>query len=465
MSRRLLVISMTLVSAVLVALMAPLMMTFAGDRTQDLFVGRLSDVTRFAVLAEDALEGGGTDGLTADLERYVDVYGGSVIVVNANREVVASSGPQAGPQGRAAVVLEKALAGSPSQPPPTAWPWRDDSILIASPVGRDAQVLGAVLMITPTEALQDSIARWLMWLVIAGLATLGLTAYGVVVPFVRWTLRPVHDLDSTARRLASGDLTSRAHQTGPPELRELASSFNAMADNVETSQRQQRSLVADAAHQLGNPLTALRLRVEHLGSRGAGVDADLAMEETDRLSKIVESLLDLSQVGAHVATVVPVDIAAAVRHRCDMWAPVFESLDVRAPGSALAAATDDIVDVLLDALLDNASKFAPGAAVEVSVREEAGGLLLRVRDHGPGLHPEDVGSVGARFFRGRQHQNVPGTGLGLAIVQARLADIGGTLEVCLAKGGGLQVDAWFPAVSDGARGSSAPPPGGGPGAR
>lgn len=461
MRRRLLVVAVSLVSVVLVALMAPLIITFAGDRTQDLFVSRLSDVTRFAVLAEDALEGGGTDALTTDLERYVDVYGGSVLVLNANREVVARSGEADIPQGADLSVLDEALAGSPSQSPPTAWPWRDDSILIGSPVGRDAQVLGAVLMVAPTQGVHDSVGTWLVWLVLAGLATLGLTAYGVVVPFVGWTLRPVRDLDSTARRLALGDMTSRAHQAGPPELRDLAESFNLMADNVEISQRQQRDLVADAAHQLGNPLTALRLRVEHLGSLGAELEAELALEETDRLRRVVESLLELSQVGAHLERIVPVDVALAVRHRCDLWAPMFERLDVRASGSALAGATEDIVDVVLDALLDNASKFADGCRVEVSVHQ-VDGVMLRVRDHGPGLHPEDVVNVGERFFRGRQHQNVPGTGLGLAIVRARMVDIGGSMDARLADGGGLQVDARFPSVATSARGSSAPPPGAGP---
>jgi len=264
-------------------------------------------------------------------------------------------------------------------------------------------------------------------------------------------------------------MTSRAHQTGPPELRDLARSFNLMADNVENSQRQQRDLVADVAHQLGNPLTALRLRIESLGSR-ADPDAELALEETDRLSQIVEALLDLSQVGAQAETPATVDVAALVRHRCDMWAPMFEQLDVRAAASAPARGTDGIVDLVLDALLDNASKFAAGAPVEVAVTEDASGVVLRVRDHGPGLHADDVSSVGARFFRGRQHQNVPGTGLGLAIVRARMADLGGTTEVRLAGGGGLQVEATFPAapnggVTDGVRGSTAPPHDGGPAAR
>ena len=467
MRRRLLAVTMTLVGVLLVALMAPLVTTYAADRTQDLFVGRLGDVTRFAVLAEDALEEGEVAGLATDLERYAEVYGGSVVVANANREVVASSGPgldASGPAVSAAVT--RALTGSAPTPPRTAWPWADETVVIGSPVGRDAQVLGAVVLVAPTDTVRRSVALGLAWLVVAGLATLLLTAYGLIMPFVGWILRPVHDLDRAARRLADGDLASRAHETGPPELRHLAGSFNQMADNVEISQQQQRDLVADAAHQLGNPLTALRLRVENLEASGAppeGVES--ALEETDRLSRIVESLLDLSQVGAHAVELAPVDVAELARHRCEMWAPAFTDLRVDAPPSAPALAGPGLVDVVLDALLDNAAKFAAGAPVEVGVVPETEWVLLRVRDHGPGLDAEDVAKVGARFFRGRAHQNVAGTGLGLAIVRARLADAGGELSVTRAEGGGLCVEARLRAVRDGAPGSSAPPPDAGPAAR
>ena len=100
--------------------------------------------------------------------------------------------------------------------------------------------------------------------------------------------------------------------------------------------------------------------------------------------------------------------------------------------------------MVLDALLDNAAKFAPGSLVEVSLRPSAGEAVLTVRDHGPGLHADDVDKVGARFFRGREHQNIDGTGLGLAIVRARVEDFGGSFAVGTAEGGGLAVRVGLP---------------------
>ena len=458
MRRRLLIVSMSLVSVLLVALMVPLISAHAADRTQDLYVKRLTDVTRFAVLAEDSLEGGSSD-LRVDLERYAEVYGGTVIVTDANNEVVASSSTEANPASPdVSAAIRQALSGSGSAPPETVWPWARAPFVIGAPVGRDARVIGGVVMISPTNSVQRSVGSALLWLVLASLAALAITAYGLVIPLVSWILRPVHDLDLAAKRLADGTLPSRVpEQAGPHELQDLARSFNAMADSVATSQQQQRDLIANAAHQLGNPLTALRLRVENLATSTHKTDEiDMVVEEADRLSRIVESLLDLSQVGAQTVAASCVDVAAKARHRCDMWAPMFAELRLNAPTSAFALATDDIIDVVLDALLDNAAKFAEHAPVEVTVAEDdVDEVVVTVRDYGPGLDAEDVPQVGTRFFRGRQHQNIAGTGLGLAIVRARVLDVGGSFAVMPASERGLQVEVRLPAFNAAVRGSSA----------
>jgi signal transduction histidine kinase len=448
MRRRLTSVAGILLGLLLVALMAPLGSAYAEDRTQDAFVQRLTDVTRFAVLAQDALEGGGEDALAADLERYAEVYGGTVLVTNENRELVAASDESASlADETVASAIEQALSGRGSSQPTTVWPWVSEPFVVSSPVGRDAQVLGAVVLIAPTDPVRSDVGVRLAWLVAAALAVLLLFAFGLVGRFVAWILRPVVDLDVAAVRMAQGDLDTRVPATaGPPELRHLTRSFNQMADHVQASQHQQRALIADASHQLGNPLTALRLRLDNLRSAPSPAEADLALEEADRLSDIVESLLDLSQVDAHEPSVTPVDVAELVRRRCEMWAPVLPDLELSIDGDAVASATPDLVDVVLDALLDNAAKFAPGSPLSVSVSGTGADVSVAVRDHGPGLHQDDVDKVGARFFRGREHQNVSGTGLGLAIVRARVEAVGGSFEVSRPVGGGLRVEVRLPRV-------------------
>lgn len=438
MRRRLLVLAVSLVGLVLLALAVPLTTTFAEDSTQDQYVRRLTHLNRFAVTAQTSLESGEATALDADIDRYAEVYGGSVTVVDANRTVVATS-----TRGLADDLLPltaDALRGRTSLPPRTAWPWSSGEMVLATPVGRDAEVLGAVVLVAPTDPVQDAVSTWMAWLSLGAMGVLGLTVFGVVIPFVGWVMRPVADLDAAARRLAAGDVRSRAHQLGPPELRRLAHSFNSMADSVQTSQRQQRDLVADAAHQLGNPLTALRLRIEELGVPGADPErVGAALEEADRLDGLVHSLLDLSRVGAEMVAPEDRDVVDDVRRRCELWAPVFSALEVTAPEVLVASVTPGLVDLVLDAVLDNAAKFAPDAPVEVRVAGTSEQVMIAVRDRGPGLPADDVAKVGDRFFRGRLHQNVAGSGLGLAIIRARVADVGGRLTVLQAEGGGLEV--------------------------
>jgi signal transduction histidine kinase len=206
-------------------------------------------------------------------------------------------------------------------------------------------------------------------------------------------------------------------------------------------------------------LTALRLRIENLGQGADPEPVGAALEEADRLDTLVDALLDLSQVGAVSVTPEPRDVAAEVRARCAMWAPVFADLEIDVPAGVSALSTPGLVDLVLDALLDNAAKFAAGAPVVVRLEEGGEEVVLSVRDHGGGLPDDDVAKVGDRFFRGREHQNVPGTGLGLAIVRARVADVGGRLVVDRPPDGGLRVAV---ALRPGSRGSSGAPPGGGP---
>lgn len=442
MRRRLLVLSTLAVSILLAALIGPLIGTYASDRTQELFVTRQTDLNRFAVVAANAIETGSVASLRSELDRYEEVHGARVVVVDADRRTVAASAGDLDP-ATARRSVTRALAGNSAETPTSLWPWSHDTLVLASPIGHDAHVLGAVVMETPTRGVRDDVAGRLVLLCLAGLAVLLIAALGVAVPLVRWILRPVHELEDAARRVAHGDLATRVPATtGPPELRRLATSFNVMADHVQVAQRQQSDLVADASHQLGNPLTALRLRVETLSADADPDDVaqlDLVLAETDRLTRIVDSLLALGQIGAEPPPVTEVDVAAAVRARCRVWEHAISCLTVSAPEQAVALASGDVVDVVLDAALDNAAKFAPGSPVEVTVVVEREVIALSVRDHGDGVRGEDLRKVGSRFFRGAQHQNVRGTGLGLAIVRTHVGQLGGGFSVGRPSDGGFQV--------------------------
>lgn len=134
----------------------------------------------------------------------------------------------------------------------------------AEPVGRDERVSGAVPMAVPTGAARrDATVRRLLIAcgALAAFAAAGLVAAGIT----RRLMRPVRDLDRAVERLTSGRLEARAvSDTGPPELRNLRVQFDAMAEVVADSIGRQRAFVADASHQLRNPLATLVLQLENV---------------------------------------------------------------------------------------------------------------------------------------------------------------------------------------------------------
>ena len=148
-----------------------------------------------------------------------------------------------------------------------------------------------------------------------------LTAFGLA----GWVLRPVTELDAVTHEIAEGDRGARVqHRLGPPELRRLAASFNHMADAVSDVMDRQRAFVAHASHQLRNPLTALRLRVEELGPSLTDPDGRaehrLALEETDRLALVLDALLTLARAEREENQRVTVDAAAVAASRVAAWA-------------------------------------------------------------------------------------------------------------------------------------------------
>lgn len=131
-----------------------------------------------------------------------------------------------------------------------------------------------------------------------------------------------------------------------------------MAANVEHSRQQQRELVADVSHQLANPLTALRLRLENLAVDDPAVEPVLA--ETERMARSLDAVIEISRAGGFDRRSSEVDVARQLRERVALWAPLFgDLLTVRVDvDTAPAFLEEDLVPTVLDVLLDNALKYA-----------------------------------------------------------------------------------------------------------
>nr|MDQ3404642.1 HAMP domain-containing protein [Actinomycetota bacterium] len=303
MRSRLLGMVWFLVALLVLGLGFPLALTVASSEQQRLFVDRLTDTTRFAAAAQRPLTEERPASMHDELRRYAELYGGNVVIVDQDGNQAISSGPIYSPPPfdldarEVREPLDAALAGRRPQAGPLLLPWNDRPLVLAAPVLVDGDVRGAVVSWSPTDR---SRARMLwLWLFIGAgsLLAFGL-ALLLAVPVIQWILRPVRRLDEATGSLVAAVVSGRAAEQvggeyGPPELRKLGRSFDQMAASVGDALAAQRAFVADASHQLRNPLTALKLRLVNLEGH-VDADADIHREaasaEADRLNQILDEL-------------------------------------------------------------------------------------------------------------------------------------------------------------------------------
>ncbi|WP_431046455.1 sensor histidine kinase [Streptomyces sp. P1-3] len=449
MRRRILTVYTVLVACLVTALAVPCALAYSSHRTGQLLLERRADATRFAELADQAIRDGDTSGLALEVRRYTLLYGTPVEIRDRDGASVTGGGAW---QAEAA---DRALSGRTTGSLPLVTPFGPGAVVVAEPVGRDAQVSGVVVLRAGTAAARRDVA-WVWAAVGAGSVVAVLCALFAARRLARWILRPVTELDATTRAIAEGRMDARvgAADRGPAELRLLERRFNAMADAVSAALDRQRAFVADASHELRTPLTVLSLRLEnlepHLTAAGSAEYTE-ALAEVERLARLLEDLLALARVEADAAAPEPVP-AGELRQRLAAWREVYGvrglTLDLRLHDTGrLPAAAARIADIALD----NAAKFVPdGGTVTVSLR--AG--TLRIADDGPGLDPDQRAAALGRFWRSPSHGNVPGSGLGLAIAAELARACGGTLALLPAEPHGLAVELRLPdARSD----ATAPP--------
>lgn len=448
MRTRLIIVFLVPLGAVLLVLGGAYAWTATRSIQQQFYTEQLGDLSYFVTSARQALRAGNSAVVAREADRYQELYGTEVVVIDRSGEVWAHGGTgQVVLDDAARAQARLALSGRRSDLPQAVVPWSVGDAVMVEPVFDDGDVIGAVLIsASADDSRAEIIGHWIVLAVTAVLATL----LGVVVVgrLAHWVLRPVHRLDNAMEAIERGDIEARiADDTGPPELRRMIRVFNSMADEIEHALTRQQEFAQNASHELRNPLGALLVRVESLAT---GLDAsweddiEATREEGRRMTRILDTLLRVAQSGQGSEHLGNVDLVALVHRRVEAWADVATAKGVRLVASADAAVTavadTTVLEAALDAVIDNAVKFSPpGASVEVSASAEGEHGVLTVRDHGPGLADDERAHASDRFWRSAGAQNVAGSGLGLAIATDLLRSVHGELDVAAAPGGGLQV--------------------------
>jgi two-component system sensor histidine kinase MprB len=367
--------------------------------------------------------------------------------LNANGQVIVSLGPSNLPMDQPGVDVTPrpstpegiGTARGPRGPARVSAPWTQTFggqpyrvVAIARPGGQI--ILGRSLAETNRVLASVRNRSILVGLVIIALAA----AAGVLI--ARRTTRPVTRLSGAADQIAaSGRLDIAVPTGGRDEIGRLARAFASMLAALNRSKDQQQRLVQDAGHELRTPLTSLRANIDTLRRH-----PDLATAPRGQV------LSDLDSELRELSVLVDELVALAVDRRDDEpeQALALDQLAERAvdrtrhrsgrtilvdAGPATVVARPHQLLRAVGNLLDNAVKFSPdGTPIEVTVRPGR----LQVRDHGPGIGPEDLPRVFDRFHRAVEARSLPGSGLGLAIVRQIVEDAGGSASAANHPDGG-----------------------------
>lgn len=317
-------------------------------------------------------------------------------------------------------------------------PWRWSGSVVSAPDGQQRLVVvGAALVAFDAIVMDTS-----FWFFVA--AVLGALAVAVSTWLaVKFALRPVGKMRGSLRSLPAGERLPIP--VSHDELRVLAVEFNALLTRQEQISERLRRFTGDAAHELRSPVASIRVQAE---VAVANPDPELSQEtladilaETERLSGLLDGLMALTRSDAgELPPAVPVELFTEVR-------AAIERLPANAPkprisgiaGQAWAHATHSEVELVLDNLLRNASRYADEQIV-VSILTRRSTIRVVVDDDGPGIAPEHRSRVFDRFYRvsDDRSRSSGGAGLGLAMVAETVRRRGGRVAVGESPEGGAR---------------------------
>jgi heavy metal sensor kinase len=288
-------------------------------------------------------------------------------------------------------------------------------------------------------------------------------AIGMV--FARIALQPVRGMIGTIRQITAENLKLRIRPPGTrDEIRELADIFNEMLSRLEDSFLSQRRFIQDVSHELKTPLTIIKgeLEVALKRARSAQEYASILqsnLEETDKISRIVENLLILARFDSR-----EVRLELSKLELAPLVGELGRDLSAVAAGKQVAVSVslpDDGLEVYADKdqlrrallnILDNAIKYSgAGDRVTLEAGRERGGVAVRISDTGQGIPETDMPHIFKRFYRADASRTSAGFGLGLAIAKSIIDAHGAEIAVKSSPGSGSVFTVFFPPPLTGKR--------------
>ncbi len=314
---------------------------------------------------------------------------------------------------------------------------------------------GAIRWVISLQSVNSHVF-WLVFIcILVGLGMILFTALSGIY-FVKSIVRPVQEVGAVARKIAMGDFTSRIEVERKDEIGELCDTINYMASELSQAETVKNSFISSVSHELRTPLTAIRgwgeTAVMSLGSDDELVKKglDVILGESDRLSGLVEDLLDFSrmQSGRLTVNIRQMNLGSVLGIAVDMYREVSRKakiqLDFICPEtlSPIMGDPDRLKQVFIN-VIDNAVKYSKeGGFVLVEAREEEACIHIKITDTGVGIPEQDIDKVKEKFFK--SNTTVRGSGIGLAVADEIMKQHNGLLLLESKEGVGTTVTIVLP---------------------
>ncbi|MBU3129175.1 HAMP domain-containing histidine kinase [Clostridium tagluense] len=299
------------------------------------------------------------------------------------------------------------------------------------PIMNEGTFKGSIILYNSIEELGQSLNRVYEIIWISSIFAIIFSCIVIYYFSQKIIIKPLAEINSVARRISNGDVDKRVYLKSNDEIGELAQSFNFMADSIEKNEKNRREFISNVSHEIRSPITSIKGFISGILDGVIPQEKEkyylsIAYEEIQRLTRLVNDLLDMSAIeaGEFSLRIMEVDINEIIRLTVINYERKIKekraSVDVCFDGDSLFVAgdRDRLVQVITN-LLDNSIKYVnEGGKIKISSKIKGKKAFISVFNDGPKIAEEDLLHIWDRFYKADKARTAKdSTGLGLSIVR------------------------------------------------
>lgn len=336
-----------------------------------------------------------------------------------------------------------------------------ESVLSLSyPLVSANQQVGIIRLTSSMDKVDKRISDDTFWYVIFGILV---SLVALIVSFFAASsfVKPINDLIEVSEKLASGDYTAKAYIRGNNEITELANTLNSLSENIIIREDVKNEFISSVSHELRTPLTSIKgwaitLQAQEMQKNEDMMNQGLKIieDEGDRLSMMVEDLLDFSRLSSSSFKYdkEKLDMVELSKQVHTQLYPRTQSQNIEFnfitvyKEIPVFADKNRMKEVLIN-IIDNAIKFtSENGQIDLIIDQEDGNVLITIKDNGEGIKEDEIAFVASKFYKGSSSKSQ--TGLGLSICEEIAKAHGGKLVIKSKYGVGTSVTVQIPRFED-----------------